>query len=177
MERISEVLIEEEVLKQKVQEMAKQIEKDYQGKDLVAVGILKGALLFLADLVKAVDLPLTYDFMDVSSYGANTESTGSVRILKDLSMRIEGKDVLIVEDIIDTGYTLEYLLENLKTRKPASIKICCLLNKKDRREVTVPVDYVGFDIPDAFAVGYGLDYDERYRNLPYIGILELGATD
>jgi len=173
MERISEVLIEEDALKQRVQELAKQIEKDYQGKDLVAVGILKGALLFLADLVKAVDLPLTYDFMDVSSYGANTESTGSVRILKDLSMKIEGKDLLIVEDIIDTGYTLAYLLENLKTRKPASIKICCLLDKKDRRKVDVHVDYIGFDIPDAFAVGYGLDYAERYRNLPYIGILEL----
>lgn len=173
MERISEILIEEEALKQKVQEMAKQIEQDYQGKDLVAVGILKGALLFLADLVKAVDLPLTYDFMDVSSYGASTESSGEVRILKDLSMKIKDKDVLIVEDIIDTGYTLAFLLETLKARKPASIKICCLLNKASRRKVTVPVDYIGFDIPDAFAVGYGLDYDERYRNLPYIGVLEL----
>jgi hypoxanthine phosphoribosyltransferase len=177
MERISEVLIGEEALKQKVREMAKQIEKDYQGKDLVAVGILKGALLFLADLVKAVDLPLTYDFMDVSSYGASTESSGEVRILKDLSMKIKDKDVLIVEDIIDTGYTLAFLLETLKARKPASIKICCLLNKKDRRKVTVPVDYAGFEIPDAFAVGYGLDYAERYRNLPYIGVLELGTTD
>ena len=137
MERISEVLIGEEALKKRVGELAKQIEKDYQGKDLVAVGILKGALLFLADLVKKVNLPLTYDFMDVSSYGTNTESTGSVRILKDLSMRIEGKDLLIVEDIIDTGYTLAYLLENLKTRKPASIKICCLLDKKSRRKVAV----------------------------------------
>ena len=173
MERISEVLIGEEALKQKIREMAKQIEKDYQGKDLVAVGILKGALLFLADLVKKVDLPLTYDFMDVSSYGASTESTGEVRILKDLSMKIEGKDVLIVEDIIDTGYTLAFLLETLKARKPASVRICCLLDKKSRRKVAVPVDYVGFDIPDAFAVGYGLDYDERYRNLPYIGVLEL----
>jgi len=173
MERISEVLIAEEDLRKRVKELAKQIEKDYQGKDLVAVGILKGALLFLADLVKAVNLPLTYDFMDVSSYGANTESTGEVRILKDLSMKIEGKDVLIVEDIIDTGYTLSYLLENLKTRKPASVKICCLLDKTSRRKVSVPVDYVGFEIPDAFAVGYGLDYAERYRNLPYIGVLEL----
>jgi hypoxanthine phosphoribosyltransferase len=173
MERISEVLIAEEELRKRVKELAKQIEKDYQGKDLVAVGILKGALLFLADLVKAVNLPLTYDFMDVSSYGANTESTGEVRILKDLSMKIEGKDVLIVEDIIDTGYTLSYLLENLKTRKPASVKICCLLDKTSRRKVSVPVDYVGFEIPDAFAVGYGLDYAERYRNLPYIGVLEL----
>ena len=173
MERISEVMIEEEALKQRVRELAKEIEKDYQGKDLVAVGILKGALLFLADLVKKVDLPLTYDFMDVSSYGANTESSGEVRILKDLSMKIKDKDVLIVEDIIDTGYTLAFLLDTLRARKPASIRICCLLDKKDRRKVEVPVDYVGFEIPDEFAVGYGLDYAERYRNLPYIGVLEL----
>jgi hypoxanthine phosphoribosyltransferase len=173
MERIGEVLIEEAALKKKVQEMAKQIEKDYRGKDLVAVGILKGALLFLADLVKSIDLPLTYDFMDVSSYGALTESTGDVRILKDLSMKIEGRDVLIVEDIIDTGYTLAFLLENLKTRKPASLKICCLLDKASRRKVEVKTDYIGFVIPDKFAVGYGLDYDERYRNLPYIAELQL----
>ena len=152
--------------------MGKLITADYQGRDLVLVGILKGAVPFIADLMRAINLPLTYDLMAVSSYGASTRSTGTVRILKDIDLSIEGKDLLIVEDIIDTGLTLQYLRANLQSRQPRSLKICTLLDKPSRRKVALKADYNGFEIPNDFVVGYGLDYAEKYRNLPYLGILK-----
>lgn len=145
---------------------------DYEGKDLLLVGVLKGAIMFIVDLARAIDMPLTMDFMAVASYGASTRSSGIVRILKDLDMSIEGKHVLIVEDIIDSGLTLNYILDTLRTRNPASIRVCALLNKPSRRQVDVSVDYVCFDIPDEFVVGYGLDYNQVYRNLPFVGVLK-----
>ncbi|MFO7295080.1 MAG: hypoxanthine phosphoribosyltransferase [Clostridia bacterium] len=172
MEKVGRILIDEQTLMRRIAEMGEQITRDYQGKDLVLVGILKGSVLFLADLVKHIKLPLVMDFMAVSSYGSSTRSSGVVRILKDLDEEIEGKDVLIVEDIIDTGLTLNYLTELLLSRNPKSLKICCCLDKPSRRKVPVKVDYVGFSIPDEFVVGYGLDYAERYRNLPYICVLD-----
>ena len=172
MDSVGQILIDEEQLKNRIKEMGEQLSKDYEGKDLVVVGILKGAVLFLSDLIRAIDLPLSIDFMAVSSYGASTHSSGVVRIMKDLDEEIEGRDVLIVEDIVDTGLTLHYLVENLISRKPKSIKICCCLDKPSRREVPVDVDYVGFEIPDKFVVGYGLDYAEKYRNLPHIYVLD-----
>ncbi|MFS8500474.1 MAG: hypoxanthine phosphoribosyltransferase [Caldicoprobacter sp.] len=172
MEKVGRILIDEQTLMRRIAEMGEQITRDYQGKDLVLVGILKGSVLFLADLVKHIKLPLVIDFMAVSSYGSSTRSSGVVRILKDLDEEIEGKDVLIVEDIIDTGLTLNYLTELLLSRNPKSLKICCCLDKPSRRKVPVKVDYVGFSIPDEFVVGYGLDYAERYRNLPYICVLD-----
>ncbi|MFU0800051.1 MAG: hypoxanthine phosphoribosyltransferase [Xylanivirga thermophila] len=172
MEKIGQVLIDEPTLKKRISELGAQITEDYRDKDLIVVGILKGAVIFLSDLVKEIDLPLSMDFMAVSSYGLSTHSSGVVRILKDLDQEIEGKDVLIVEDIVDTGLTLHYLVENLKSRKPNSLKICCCLDKPSRREVPVNVDYVGFDIPDEFVVGYGLDYGEKYRNIPHICVLD-----
>lgn len=172
MHSVGRILIDEQTLKKRVQEMGKEITRDYQGKDLVLVGILKGAVIFMADLAKEIKLPLAMDFMAVSSYGRSTHSSGVVRILKDLDDEIEDKDVLIVEDIVDTGLTLSYLADNLLSRKPRSLKICCFLDKPSRRESKVKVDYVGFDIPDEFVVGYGLDYAEKYRNLPYIGVLD-----
>lgn len=156
----------------RISEMGEEITRDYQGKDLVVIGILKGAVMFLADLVKQIKLPLTIDFMAVSSYGRSTHSSGVVRILKDLDEEIEGKDVLIVEDIVDTGLTLNYLADNLLSRNPKSLKICCCLDKPSKRQTPVKVDYVGFVIPDKFVVGYGLDYAEKYRNLSYIGVLD-----
>ena len=138
----------------------------------VLVSVLKGAMVFLADLMRAMDLPTSIDFMEVSSYGSGTETSGQVRILKDLSKPIEGRDVIVVEDIIDTGLTLNYLLHYLADKRPASIKIVCLLDKPARRLAEIPIDYIGFTIPDRFVIGYGLDYDERYRNLPYIGVLK-----
>jgi hypoxanthine phosphoribosyltransferase len=141
------------------------------GRDLVMVGVLKGAVLFLADLMRHIDVPCEIDFMAVSSYGSQTDSSGVVRILKDLDAPIQGRDVLIVEDIIDSGLTLSYLLRNLESREPASLEICALLTKPDRREIDVPVRYVGFEIPNEFVIGYGLDFAERYRNLPYVGVL------
>lgn len=171
---IKEVMFSEEEIQLKVEELGKNIEKYYKNreKDLVVIGILKGANVFLGDLVRKMNIPLYIDFMAVSSYGQSTESSGVVKIIKDLDMEVENKDVLIVEDIIDTGLTLHYLTENLGTRKANSIKIVTLLNKEYRRKVEIPVDFVGFEIPDEFIVGYGIDYGEKYRNLPYIATLK-----
>jgi len=172
MDDVAEILIAEEELKARVAEMGKAISADYQGKDLLLVSVLKGAFMFLADLSRHITIPHDMDFMAISSYGAATESSGIVRLVMDLKTNIEGRNVLIVEDIIDTGHTLDYITRNLKTRNPASLRICALLNKKERREVNIPLDYVGFDIPNKFVVGYGLDYGEIYRNLPFIGVLK-----
>lgn len=177
LEDIKEILITEEEIKSKLKELGEKITKDYRDKkDVLLVGVLKGAVLFIADLIRHIDLPVQVDFMAVSSYGASTESSGVVRILKDLDENIEGKNILIVEDIIDSGLTLSYLYNMLKSRKPASIKICALLDKPSRRKVKIKVDYLGFEIPDYFVVGYGLDYNEKYRNLPFIGILKEEAV-
>ena len=169
---VEKVLLSEDQLSQKIAELGEEISKDYQGKEIVAICVLKGAILFMADLARAVKVPMALDFMAVSSYGNGTSTSGTVRILKDLDNSIEGKHVLVVEDIIDSGVTLKYLLKNLKSRKPASIKLCTLLNKPERRRVEVDIDYCGFTVPDYFLVGYGLDYAEKYRNLPFIGILK-----
>lgn len=171
-EDIKEVLLTEETLRAKIRELGEQISKEYSGKDLVLIGVLKGSVMFMADLMKEISIPCCMEFMAVSSYGNSTKTSGVVRILKDLDYPIEGKDVLIVEDIIDSGVTLKYLIEYLKGRKPNSIEITCLLNKPDRRKVEMDVKYLGFDVPDYFLVGYGLDFAEKYRNLPYIGILK-----
>lgn len=171
LDQVEKVLIDEETLMNRVKELGEQITEDYRGKDLIVICILKGAILFTSDLVKEIKLPMAIDFMAVSSYGTSTKSSGVVRILKDLDIEIEGKHVLIVEDIVDTGLTLNYLVENLQTRKPASIKICCCLDKPERRQAPVKVNYVGFNIPDEFVIGYGLDYAEEFRNLPFIGVL------
>ncbi len=172
MEQIGKILIDEEQINKRVAEIGAQITKDYQGKELLVVCILRGGVIFLADLVKEIKLPLSMDFMAVSSYGLTTKSSGIVRILKDLDEDIEGKDVLVVEDIVDTGLTLHYLIDYLKSRKPNSVKVCCFLNKPSRRKVEVPVDYIGFEIPDRFVIGYGLDYAQKYRNLPYVSVLD-----
>jgi len=169
---VAEILITEEELQARVAELGKAISNDYRGKDLLLVCILRGAVVFLSDLMRHITIPHEIDFMAVSSYGAATETSGIVRILKDLETSIEGRDVLIVEDIVDTGLTLDYIISNLKTRRPASLRTCVLLNKSERRLVDVPLDYVGFDIPNKFVVGYGLDYGEKYRNLPFIGVLK-----
>jgi len=173
-EDIGEVLISEERLAARIAELGAQISTDYAGKDLMLVGILKGCTLFLADLVRAITVPLSFDFVAVSSYGADTKSSGVVRILKDLDESVESKHVLVVEDIVDTGLTLRlsYLLENLRSRRAASVKVCTLLDKPSRRRVDVTVDYRGFQVEDQFVVGYGLDYQGRYRSLPYIGVLK-----
>ncbi len=171
-EDVGEVLITSKDIKGKTAELAHRIMADYQGKDLLLVCILKGGLMFLADLMRQIDLPLEIDFMAVSSYGDSTESSGVVRILMDLETNIQGRNVLIVEDIIDTGRTLNYIIQNLRTRHPASLKICTLLNKTARRVLDIPVHYVGFEIPDKFVIGYGLDYGEIYRNLPFVGVLK-----
>jgi len=165
------VLIDEERIINRVKELGIQITSDYKSKDLIVIGILKGAVLFMADLIKKIDLPLSIDFMAVSSYGKSTQSSGIVRIQKDLDEEIEGKDVLIVEDIVDTGLTLKFLADNILSRNPKSLKVCCLLDKPSRRKVVVKVDYIGFDIPDEFVVGYGLDYAQKYRNKPFIGVI------
>lgn len=169
---VEKILYTEEELKQRVAELGAQITRDYQGKNLVVASVLRGSYIFMADLTRAIELPLSVDFMAVSSYGAGTTSSGQVEIKKDLSDSIEGKDLIIVEDILDSGNTLFYLRDILRARKPASVKICTLLDKPDRRTRPIVSDYTGFTIPDAFVVGYGLDYDEKYRNLPYIGILK-----
>lgn len=166
------MLISEEKLAARIKELGEQITADYAGKEILAIGVLRGAVLFMADLTRAIKVPVAIDFMAVSSYGAGTSSSGVVRILKDLDEDIEGKHVLIVEDIIDSGLTLSYLLDNIKSRKPASLKLCTLLNKPERRKAEVHIDYNGFTVPDYFVVGYGLDYAEKYRNLPFIGILK-----
>lgn len=169
---IEKVLIDDSAVQAKIRELGTQITADYAGKDLLLVGVLRGALLFIVDLARQIDLPLEMDFMAISSYGAATETSGVVRILKDLDTAIEGRHVLIVEDIIDSGLTLNYIVEHLRNRNPASIKICALLNKPSRRRVDVRIDYHGFDIPDEFVVGYGLDYRQRYRNVPFVGVLK-----
>lgn len=169
--KITEKMITEEQLYQKVEELAKQIEKDYEGQSLLVVGILKGASVFVSDLIRKIDLDVNIDFMSVSSYGNGTESSGTVKILKDLDVDIEGKNVLIVEDIIDSGLTLSNLVAALQTRNPKSLKICTLLDKPQRRTANIHVDYVGFVIEDKFIVGYGIDWAEKYRNLPYIGVV------
>ena len=171
-EDIKEVLFSSDTLSEKVRELAGKISEDYKGKDLVVVGILKGSVIFAAELIKNISIQCEIDFMAVSSYGNSTETSGVVRILKDLDSNIEGKDILIVEDIVHTGTTLKYLLQYLKARKANSIEIVALLNKPARRKVDLDVKYIGFEVPDAFIVGYGIDYAERYRNLPYIGILK-----
>lgn len=170
--KITGVMLSEEEIKAKVAELGKQIEKDYKGQDLLVVGILKGASVFVADLIREINLDVNIDFMSVSSYGNSTESSGTVKILKDLDVDIKGKNVLIVEDIIDSGLTLSNLTRELNVREPKSLRICTLLDKPNRRKANIYVDYVGFVIEDKFIVGYGIDYAEKYRNLPYIGIVE-----
>jgi len=172
-ETIAEVLITAEQLAVRVAELGQQISADYRGKSLLVICVLKGSSLFTADLVRQVDLPLTLDFIGTSSYGESTESSGVVRIVKDVEDSLEGQDVLIIEDIVDTGLTLSYLLNTLRLRQPASLKVCALLDKPSRRKVEVPIDYLGFSIDDHFVIGYGLDYASRYRNLGYIGVLSL----
>lgn len=169
---IEKVLFSREELDRRVKELGKQITRDYAGKAPVVVSILRGSYVFTADLTRAIDLPITVDFMSVSSYGAGTISSGQVQIIKDLSEHIEGKDLLIVEDILDSGNTLHYLMQVLRARGPASIRLCVLLDKPERRTKPVTADYCGFTVPDAFVAGYGLDYAEKYRNLPYIGVLK-----
>src|SRR3954471_15467391 len=170
---IAEVLLTEEQISTRVAELGARITADYQGQRLTLVSVLKGSLPFMADLMRAIDLPLRIDLMEVSSYGgATTESSGLVRILKDLSASIAGEDVLIVEDIIDTGLTLNYLIRYLRGKNPATLRICTLLDKPARRLVEIPVDYIGFEIPDQFVIGYGLDYGEVYRNLRFVGVLK-----
>lgn len=171
-DQIAKVLLSEEQIKVKVRELGERISCDYQGKNLMLIGILKGAVVFLADLVREIKAPLKIDFMAVSSYGKSTHTSGVVRILKDLEGDIAGKDILIVEDIVDTGLTLSYLKENLLSRNPASLKICTFLDKPSRRKVDLVPDYLGYTIPDEFAVGYGLDFNGLYRNLPYVGVLK-----
>ena len=168
---IQEVLLDEDQLSARVKELGKEISKDYADGDLMLLGILKGSVIFLADLVRAISIPVDMDFRAVSSYGAGTETSGQVRVLKDLEDSIEGRDILIVEDIIDSGLTLSYLIETLKSRNPRSVRVVVLLDKPERRQQRVIVDYVGFSIPDAFVVGYGLDYAEQYRSLPFVGVL------
>jgi len=170
-DEVKRVLISQEQLKRRIQELGKQLSQDYAGRNLLLLGVLKGAVVFLVDLARAIDLPLQMDFMAVSSYGASTQSSGVVRILKDLDAAVDGRDILVVEDIIDTGLTLRYILENLAMRNPASVKVCALLVKEKSRPEGIKADYVGFEIPDEFVVGYGLDYAELYRNLPYIAVL------
>lgn len=169
---VEKILFTEEELRTRVAELGAQIAADYAGKELVVASVLRGSYIFMADLTRAIDLPMSVDFMVVSSYGSGTTSSGQVEIKKDLSDPIEGKHLLIVEDILDSGNTLYYLMEVLKLRKPASIRICTLMDKPDRRAKPITATYTGFTIPDAFVVGYGLDYDEKYRNLPYVGILK-----
>jgi hypoxanthine phosphoribosyltransferase len=169
---IGEILVEADDLQRRVVELAAEVTRDYAGKDLVLVGVLKGAVFFVADLMRSLDVPCELDFMAVTSYGSATDSSGVVRILKDLDGSIEARDVLIVEDIIDSGLTLHYLLRNLNARNPRSLEVCALLTKPDRRRVDLPIKYVGFEIPNRFAIGYGLDYDQRYRNLDYVASLK-----
>ena len=171
MAEVETVLIAEDQLQQRISELGSQISRDYAGRAPLLVGVLKGAVMFMVDLIRRIDLPLEVDFMAVSSYGSSTESTGVVRILKDLDRAIDGRDVLVVEDIVDTGLTLRYIVENLRDRSPASVRICALLHKRKARQTAPPLDYVGFEIPDQFVVGYGLDYAEQFRNLPFVGVL------
>jgi len=168
---VGEVLIEKEALSARIAELGAEISVDYADRDLLLIGVLKGAVFFMADLMRKLTIPCEVDFMAISSYGASTDSSGVVRILKDLDINIEGRHVLVVEDIIDSGLTLSYLMRNLESREPATLEVCALLTKPDRREIEVPVRYVGFEIPNRFVIGYGLDFGERYRNLPYVAVL------
>jgi hypoxanthine phosphoribosyltransferase len=169
---IGEILVQQDELQHRVRELAVEISRDYEGRHLFLVGVLKGAVFFLSDLMRHLGVPCEVDFMAVSSYGSSTDSSGVVRILKDLDAPIEGRDVLIVEDIVDSGLTLSYLLRTLKARDPASLEVCALLTKPERRKVDLPIKYVGFEIPNRFAIGYGLDHAERFRNLPFVAVLQ-----
>jgi hypoxanthine phosphoribosyltransferase len=168
---VSEVLIEEDALARRITELADEVSADYVDRDLLLIGVLKGAVFFMADLMRQITVPCEVDFMAISSYGGSTDSSGVVRILKDLDINIRDRDVLVVEDIIDSGLTLQYLMRNLRSREPASLEVCALMTKPARREIEIPVRYVGFEIPNRFVIGYGLDFAERYRNLPYVGVL------
>src|SRR5215217_7110220 len=168
---IGEILVQADDLRHRVRELGGQISRDYAGRNPLLIGVLKGAVFFLSDLLREIDIPCEVDFMSVASYGSATDSSGVVRILKDLDAVIEDRDVLIVEDIVDSGLTLQYLLRNLGARNPRSLEVCALLTKPERRKVELPTRYVGFEIPDRFAIGYGLDHEERYRNLPYVAAL------
>jgi hypoxanthine phosphoribosyltransferase len=168
---VEEVLIDEETLQGRIAELGAAVTDDYRGRDLLLIGVLKGAVFFMADLMRQIDVPCEVDFMAISSYGAGVDSSGVVRILKDLDVSIEGRNVLVVEDIIDSGLTLSYLLRNLEAREPASLEVCALMTKPERRQNDVECRYVGFEIPNRFVIGYGLDFAERYRNLPYVGVL------
>jgi hypoxanthine phosphoribosyltransferase len=167
-----EVLISEEQIKARIKELGEKISHDYAGRNPLLIGVLKGACLFMSDLMRAIDIPLGIEFMAISSYGMSTRTSGEVRILKDLGVPVEGRDIIVVEDIVDTGLTLSYLLANLKSRGASSVRLVALLDKFERREREVPIDYLGFQIPDHFVVGYGLDFAERYRNLPFIAVLK-----
>jgi hypoxanthine phosphoribosyltransferase len=169
---IGDILVEEDELKRRVAELGAEISRDYAGRDLVMIGVLKGAVLFLADLMRELEVPCEIDFMAVSSYGSATDSSGVVRILKDLDASIAGRDALLVEDIVDSGLTLHYLLKNLKARDPRSLEVVALLTKPERRRIDLPIKYVGFEIPNRFAIGYGLDHGQRYRNLGYVAALK-----
>src|SRR5947199_7288466 len=168
---VTEVLIDQDTLQQRVTELGEEISHDYAGRDLLLVGVLKGAVFFMADLMRHLTIPCEIDFMAISSYGDSTDSSGVVRILKDLDINIEGRHVLVVEDIIDSGLTLSYLMRNLESREPASLEVAALMTKPARRQIDVDVRWVGFEIPNKFVIGYGLDFAERYRNLPYVGVL------
>ena len=168
---VAEVLLDEATVQERVAALGAEISADFEGREVLLVGVLKGAVFFMADLMRRLSIPCEIDFMAISSYGAATDSSGVVRILKDLDANIAGRHVLVVEDIIDSGLTLSYLMRTLRARRPATLEICALLTKPERREIDVPVRYVGFEIPNRFVIGYGLDFAERYRNLPYIGVL------
>src|SRR5579862_284303 len=168
---VGEILITAEELQARIRELGREVTDDYRGREVLLVGVLKGAVFFMADLMRHLKVPCEIDFMAISSYGASTDSSGVVRILKDLDINIEGRHVLVVEDIIDSGLTLSYLVRNLESREPESLEVCALLTKTARREIDVEVRYVGFEIPNKFVIGYGLDFAERYRNLPYVGVL------
>ena len=172
MSAVGEILVQPDDLSHRVQQLAEEISRDYDGRDLLLVGVLKGAIFFLSDLMREITIPCEVDFMAVASYGSATDSSGVVRILKDLDAPIEGRNVLIVEDIVDSGLTLQYLLRNLRARGPASVEVCALLTKPERHKIELEARYVGFEIPNRFAIGYGLDHDERYRNLPFVAALQ-----
>ena len=169
---VGEILVQRDDLEHRVGELGSRISADYEGRELLLVGVLKGAVFFLSDLMRRLEVPCSVDFMAVASYGSSTDTSGVVRILKDLDDPIDGRDVLIVEDIVDSGLTLSYLLRTLRARNPASLEVCALLTKPERRKVELPIKYVGFEIPNRFVIGYGLDYGERYRNLPYVAALD-----
>ena len=173
---VGDILVQRDDLEHRVRELGERISADYEGRDLFLVGVLKGAVFFLSDLMRHLQVPCELDFMAVASYGSSTGSSGVVRILKDLDASIEGREVLIVEDIVDSGLTLSYLLRTLRAREPASLEVCALLTKPERRKVELPIKYVGFEIPNRFAIGYGLDHAERFRNLPFVAVLEESPT-